>query len=452
MHVRAGLATRGALAAIAGVALASGGMFGTTVASAKPGPTTTASTTPPPQPQSITTVGGDGVAGYSGDGGPAVSAEVNYPSGVAQDLTGSLYIGDTQNNRVRKIVNPTSLNKDIISTAAGNGTPGYAGNGGPATSAELNHPTGVAANSNGNVFIADTANNVVRMIAGSTGTFFGQKMTAGDIYTVAGNHVPCGFPLPPPMVDGVQSVSGSLCAPTGVATDGHGDFFVSDTAHSEVFIVTPSGTISPYAGTGTCGYGGDGNKGSMAKICVPTGLALDPSRDLFISDTGNSVVREVNANGNISTVAGVAGKFGYSGDGGTATKAHLNTPTGISTDSTGDLFISDTQNQRIRKISGGIITTYAGNGTQGYSGDGGPATNAELNSPTGSGAMDGTALYFSDTGNQRIRGVFNGPPPVLPETSLAVVLPVSAAGLLGGAVAIFWLRRRRANHRIAAST
>ena len=425
-------------------------MLGSGVIASVPG-VAQASPSTTPTPQSITTIAGNGVAGYSGDGGVAVSAEINYPSGIAEDLTGAIYIGDTKNNRVRKVVSPTSLNKDIITTIAGNGTNGYSGNGGPATSAELSSPTGVAVNTNGNVLIADTANNVVRMIAGSTGMFYGQVMTAGDIYTVAGDHAFCsGLLPPPPMVDGVKATSGALCAPTGVATDGHGDFFVSDTGHNVVYLVTPSGTISPYAGTGACGYSGDGMKGTRAKLCAPTGLGLDSSQDLFISDTGSSVVREVNANGNISTVAGVAGKFGYSGDGGSAIKAHLNAPTGVSLDQSGNLYISDTLNQRIRKVANGTITTYAGNGVKGYSGDGGPATSAELNTPTGSGAMDGTALYFADTGNQRVRGVFNGPPPVLPETNLVVLLPIGAAILLGGGGALAVTRRRRRNAAVSA--
>jgi hypothetical protein len=429
------LATRSAAALILGLGTSTA--FAVSASAQTTTPTACSSTT-----QCITTIAGNGTAGYYGDGGVAVKAELNYPTGVAEDLSGNLYLSDSANNRVRKVVNPTQMNQDIISTVAGNGTGGYAGNGGPATSAELRAPTGTAVASNGNLFVADTANNVVRMVAGSTGTFFGQSMRAGDIYTVAGDNASCwGKTVPPAMTNGVPATSGALCAPTGVAADGHGDFFVSDSGHNIVYIVTPSGAISPYAGTGKCGFSGDGGKGTHAQVCGPTGLALDSSQDLFIADTGNSRVREVTENGNITTIAG-NGKFGYSGDGASATKAALNVPTGVGVSSTGDVFISDTFNNRIRKVSGGIITTYAGNGTRGFSGDGGPAVDAELNTPTGSVVQDGTALYFADTGNQRIRGVLNGPPPVLPETALMVLLPIGGALILGGG-SVLLIRRRR---------
>jgi hypothetical protein len=391
--------------------------------------------------RSITTVAGNGIAGYSGDGGVAINAELNFPTGLSEDLTGSLYIGDTENNRVRKVVNPTQNNQDVITTFAGNGVAGYSGNGGSATSGELRSPTGTAVASNGNVFIADTGNNVVRMVAGSTGTFYGQAMTAGDIYTVAGDHAVCSSKTPP-MPDGVPATSGALCGPTGVAADGHGNFYLSDTGHNIVYRVNPNGVITPYAGTGKCGFSGDGHKGTQAQLCGPTGLALDAAQDLFIADTGNSRVREVQSNLNITTVAG-NGKFGYSGDGGPATKASLDAPTGVGVDSSGDIFISDTFNNRIREVAGGTITTYAGDGTRGYSGDGGPATSAELNGPTGSVAMDGTALYFADTGNQRVRGVFTGPPPVLPESNLVVLLPIGAGLVFAAGATLMVIRRRR---------
>jgi NHL repeat len=382
-----------------------------------------AATTNPP---SITTIAGDGTAGYSGDGGPAVNAEINIPSGIGVDLTGNLYIGDSADNRVRKVVQPTILNQDVISTFAGNGTGGYSGDGGPATSAELKAPTGVAVDSSGDVFIADTGNNVIREVSPS-----------GSITTFAGNGK-CTSSLG----NAGKAVSASLCAPTGVATDGRGDVFISDTGHNEVRQVTPSGIINSYAGTGTCGSKGDGGKGVMAQVCLPAGLALDGSHDLFIADTGNSKVRKVAENDNISTVAG-NGKFGYSGDGGSATKAELAGPTGVSVDTTGDLFISDTLNSRIREVSGGTITTYAGTETRGFSGDGGPATQAKINLPTGSMAMDGQALFFADTGNQRVRGVFTGPPPVLPETNLIILLPIGGGVILAGLGILVIYRRRR---------
>ena len=391
---------------------------------------------PTPSAQSITTIAGDGVPGYSGDGGVAVNAELNTPGGVSEDLTGSLYIGDTLNNRIRKVVNPTSINKDIVSTYAGDGTGGFSGEGGKATLAELSRPTATVLDSSGDLFIADTGNNRVREVLASN----------GNIVTVAGDGA-CGRSAG--LGDGGLATRASLCAPAGVALDSHGDLFVSDTGHSEVREVLASGTIEAYAGTGSCGYSGDGGPAIKAKVCGPTGLALDSGGDLFVADTLNTVIREVAAGGTIKTFAGT-GKFGFSGDGGTATKARLSAPTGVAVDQTLDVFIADTLNQRIRKVdTSGTISTYAGNGKAGFSGDGGPATSAELKLPAGSMSVDGTALYFSDTGNERVRGVFSGPPPVLPETNWAVLLPLSAAALLGGGFLAMSLRRRRSN-RVAA--
>ena len=391
-----------------------------------------ASASPTPN---ITTVAGKGTPGYSGDGGPAVNAQLFAPTGLSQDLSGALYIGDTANNRVRKVVNPTTINTDTITTFAGNGTNGFSGDGGPATAAELSIPTGTAVDGHGNVFIADTGNNRVR------------EVSAGLINTVAGNGT---CTKTGPSGDGGPAKSASLCHPTGVAVDSGGNLYISDTGHNEVRIVSSSGTINDFAGTGKCGSSGDGGAATKAKVCAETGLGLDATGNLFIADTGNSTIREVaTTTGKISTFAGMPGQFGYSGDGGPANSAKLAAPTGVSVSSLGVVLISDTLNNRIRQVQSGTISTYAGNGTAGFSGDNGPATSAELNGPTGSMAMDGTALFFSDTGNNRVRGVFNGVAPILPDSSLAIALPLTALALIGGTAGFLRLRHRR---QISGST
>jgi hypothetical protein len=228
-----------------------------------------------------------------------------------------------------------------------------------------------------------------------------------------------------------------------VGADTHGNVYITDPGHSEVKIVNALGAIQVFAGDGRFGYSGDGGPAKSARLGTPTGISVDALGDVFIADSAENVVREVLPSGIIETFAGT-GHFGYSGDGGEATKARLAAPTGVGTDALGDVFIADTSNNRIRKVdpsgSIGTITTVAGTGRRGFSGDGGPATAARLSSPVGSLAVSGTSVYFSDTGNQRVRGLFTGPPPVLPETAFVILLPM--VGLATGAGVLF-IRRRR---------
>jgi sugar lactone lactonase YvrE len=384
---------------------------------------------------SITTIAGTGATGYTGDGGLAVNAKLNIPTGIAEDTAGSLYFSDTNNNAVRKIVSPTRLNHDTITTIAGNGTAGFSGDGGPATSAQLNRPTGTAVDSSGNVYISDTGNNRVRKIA-----------LNGTITTLAGSgrctskDDPGSTPMALPG-DGGPATQASLCSPTGVAVDQSGNVYIADTNHNAVRIVSNAGIITTFAGYGKAGSSGDGGKATKATLNSPTGVAVDGVKNVYIADTGNNKVRKVNTSGIISTFAGT-GVQGYGGDGGAATSAQMNQPTGLGVDPTGTVYISDTGNQRVRRVAGSTISTYGGNGTKGFSGDGGAASSAMLNTPTGAVAADGSAVYFSDTGNQRVRGIFpSSPPPVLPETALAVGLPI--AGVLAGGVTIAFMRRRR---------
>jgi sugar lactone lactonase YvrE len=377
---------------------------------------------------SITTVAGDGVGGYSGDGGPAVKAELNIPTGVAENvLTGTLYIGDTQDQRVRMVVTPTTINKDVITTIAGTGVGGFSGDGNPATTAQLDNPSGVAVDSQGDVFIADSGNNRIRKIN-----------TSGIISTYAGTGSCRGS-----LGNGGPASSGSLCVPTGIALDHSGDLFIADTGHNIVREVTTGGVISTFAGTGSIGSSGDGGPATKATLAGPTGVATDAVGDVYISDTGNSKIRIVNSSGTISTFAGT-GSIGSSGDGGLATKAQLSLPTGVGLDPSGDVFVSDTGNSRIREVNtGGVISTYAGTGTPGFSGDGGAATAAQIKIPTGDVAADGSAVYFSDTGNQRVRGIFIGPPPVLPQSGVAILLPLTGGLVVAGGALLIVLRRRR---------
>jgi hypothetical protein len=408
-------------AAVIGVLLATG-----VTAAPASGASLTSST-----PLSITTIAGNGTAGASGDGGPAVNAQLHSPNGVALDGLGNLYISDGANNRIRKVMNPTAVNADTIATAAGTGQAGFRGDGGPAVAAELNRPSGIAIDAAGDLFVADAENNRVREV-----------LASGIILTFAGNGS-CGRKIP--IGDGLPAVKASLCHPMGVAVDGR-DVYISDTGHDEVRVVNAGGIIDGFLGHGKFAHGGDRraelSNSAQIKLELPTGLAVDALGDVFITDTGASKVLEVLADGTVRTLAGT-GKPGYSGDGGMATGARLNRPTGVGVGQTGDVYIADTRNNRLRQVtSNGVISTVAGTGRFGFSGDGGSATKARLAFPIGSIAASGTNIYFSDTANQRVRGLFSGPPPVLPETQWAIALPLATFALGAGAYVLVRRRRR----------
>jgi sugar lactone lactonase YvrE len=307
----------------------------------------------------IATITGNGTAGYTGDGGPATSAELHTSFGDALDSAGNLYIADTLNNVVRKV-----STTGTITTVAGTGAPSYSGDGGPATSAGLNSPTGVAVDSSGNLYVADQRNERIR------------KVTAGVITTVAGNGT-VGF-----SGDGGLATNAQLYYPEGIAVDGSGNLYIADSDNQRIRKVNTGGTISTIAGNGNVGFNCNNGTATGLALNHPSGVAVDGSGNLYIADYGNQCVRKVAA-GNIATVAG-NGTASYGGDGGPATSAELNYPTGVAVDSSGDLYIADYVNSRVRMVNAtGTITTVAGTGTAGFSGDGGPATSAQLYNPTG---------------------------------------------------------------------
>jgi len=326
----------------------------------------------------IGTFAGNGGYSYSGDGGPATSAQMNSPHAVAADRAGNYYIADSGNNVVRKV-----SAGGTITTFAGNGTAGFGGDAGAATSAQLNGPQGVAVDSAGNVYISDTGNSRVREVSGAT------------IDTVAGGGTP-GY-----AGDGGAAASASLYSPVGLAIDAKGNLYIADTNNSAVRKVT-NGTISTVAGNGLQGYAGDGGPALSAQLNDPQGVAVDAAGNLYITDTLNYRVRMVSPAGNIATIAG-NGMAGYSGDGGAASQAQLSYPAGIAVDSGGDVFFADA-GASVRKVYGnGTIATIAGNGSIGYTGDGGPATSASLNGPTGIAVDSNGDVYIADSGNNAVR-------------------------------------------------
>jgi sugar lactone lactonase YvrE len=331
----------------------------------------------------ITTMAGNGSGGYSGDGIPAAGAELYDPADVAVDSQGNVYIADSINARVRKV----STN-GIIATVAGNGTTGYAGDGGPATNAELNSPSGVAVDSQGNVYIADEANQRIRKVG-----------TNGIIATLAGNSFN-GY-----SGDGGQAANAELNSPSGVAVDSQGNAYIADAGNSCIREVATNGIITTMAGNGTNGYAGDGGSATNAELNGPAGVALDSNGNVYIADANNACVREVRKNGIITTVAG-NGMTGYSGDDDVATNAELSFPEGVVVDGYGNLYIADADNSVIREVGqNGIITTVAGNGAAGYSGDNTNATETALDFPEGVAMDNQENLYIADLFNQRVRKV-----------------------------------------------
>ena len=343
----------------------------------------------PPVKYTIRTVAGNGANGYAGDGGAATDAQLFDPWGLAVDGSGNLYIADQLNNRLRKVA-PDGT----ITTLAGTGTSGYTGDGSAATSAKLYHPCGVALDSAGNLYIADTANHVVRKVA-----------TGGTITTVAGSGT-AGF-----AGDGAAATSAQLNTPIGLAVDAAGNLYIADSGNLRIRKVAAGGTITTVAGNGFSGRSGDGGAATSASLGNPQGVAVDAAGNLFIADTFNNVIRKVASDGAITTVAG-NGAYGYSGDGDAATSAALSYPKTVLVDAAGNLYIVDSFNSRIRLVTAdGTITTVAGTGWFGDGGDGGPANDAQFRFPSGLALDAAGNLYVADTQNSRVRRLTPVPPP-----------------------------------------
>jgi len=348
----------------------------------------------------ITTIAGSGQASFSGDGGSPTLAQLSAPMGVAVAPNGTLYISDTLNNRVR-MVTPTIpadfANTSPITTIAGNGNPGFSGDGGTATSATLNQPTGLAVDSSGNLYIADSNNAVVRKVT-----------QAGVISTVAGTGGVEGY-----SGDGGQATAAKLMAPLGVALDSSGNLYIADYYGWIREVNAQTGVITTIAGNGSIGYSGDGGAATAAQFYNPVAVAVDSAGNIYVADSDNGAVRMI-SNGIITTIAG-NGTLSYSGDGGPASAAQFSAISGIAVDAQGNIYVADTNNNAIRLFPlNGIVSTIAGNGTQGYTGDGGPATLAELNGPMVVAVTPTGAVYFADTGNNSVRSLTVAAPASVP--------------------------------------
>jgi hypothetical protein len=426
---------------------------------------------------SISTVAGTGGIGEHGDGGPAVSATVDRAEGVAVDPHGNLVIADSTNNRVRVVAasaanpgyalggcaGPCTWTVGDIYRVAGTAIGGYNGDNLPATSAQLFAPTGVAVDKVGNPVIADSLNERVRIVAVSSTNpgYPVPSWTVGNIYTVAGSG-PGSLPY---AGDGGYATDASLFAPQRVAFDGAGNLFITDTGNNRVRVVAVSssnpgyplggcsapctwttGDIYSVAGDGFAGYNGDGVSATDAELNGPTGVGVDPNKNVLIADTNNARVRVVAVSasnpgyalsswtvGDVYTVAGT-NTAAYSGDGMPAVSAELNAVQDVTVDAHGNLLVSDTGNERVRVVATsasnpgyplggctgpclwtvGDIYTVAGTGVGAFNGDGILATNAQLYSPTDVAVAHNGSLYIADAANSRIRAVAIGTTATVP--------------------------------------
>jgi Fibronectin type III domain/NHL repeat len=337
-----------------------------------------------------TVAGNDDLGDFTGDGGPATQAALNTPNDVDLQADGGFLIADARNARVRR-VSPDGA----ITTVAGNGDIGFSGDGGPATSAELIAPLGVAATADGGFLIADAGEARVRRVS-----------PTGTITTVAGNGVP-GF-----SGDGGAATAAQLFAPSGVAAMSDGGFLIADAGNMRVRRVFPNGTITTVAGTGTAGFSGDGGPATAAQLGLnsPYSVAVTADGGFVLGDINNARVRRVSPIGVITTIAGT-GSRGTSGDGGPATAAQINTPFGVAVAADGSVLFADEYGHRVRRISPtGVITTVAGTGTPGFpaNGDGGPATAANLIFPSSVAPTADGGFLFTESGNNRVRFVAGG--------------------------------------------
>jgi len=399
----------------------------------------------------ISTYAGKGTSGFSGDGGPAIDAQFNGPTGLALDSAGNLYVADTGNSCVRMI-----STGGTIATVAGNNALDYYGDGGPATQAALNQPEGVAADLAGNLYIADTFNNVIRIVApgGTIATFAGtgfpgsagdngpaasatlflptdvavdgsgalyiadlgavriRKVVQGIISSVAGNLTAFQFPQ-----DGAVALTTRIGGPTGVAVDSAGAFYFAagsigsgsglTTGDFKIWKVTPDDLFSTVAGDGDNSFSGDGGPAAQAQIDTPAGMALDSAGNLYFADAVGNRVRKISTDGTITTVAGT-GVAGFGGELGPAIAALLNQPMGVAVSPDGHLFIADTGNNRIREVlSDGTIGTFAGNGNAGLYGDGGDPLDAAIHAPQAIAFDSSFNLYIADTLDHRVRRIDN---------------------------------------------
>ena len=336
-------------------------------------------------PAGTPTVIAGGSYGYGGDGLAATAAKLANPSGLALDGAGNIYIADTSNCRVRQITTDGKIN-----TFAGNGTCATTGDGGPASSAQLNYPSSVAVDGSGNIYVAEEYR--IRKIAAGTGIITTFAGTGGSGSSTA---------------DGIQATTAYIPILTSLGVDRPGNLYFTDATSSRVRMISVSdGTVTTVAGKGTSGFGGDGGPAVSASLYFPSGIAIDSSGNLYISDQDNCRIRMVDTSGHITTFAGATH---YAGDQGQATSALIHEPQHAIKDPAGNLYISDTDNHAIRKVAtNGIITTIAGNGTCGYAGDQGPAVSATLCYPLALALDSNGNLYVADSSNYVVRRIDNG--------------------------------------------